>query len=75
MIVVVPGVAAPLAVMVSVLDDVVGFGINPAVTPVGTPDNIRVTLPLNPFAGFTVIVLVPFVPCSTLNALGVAVSV
>ncbi len=74
-IVAVPGVAAALAVNVSVLDVVVGFGLKAAVTPLGRPDAARLTLPLNPFAGFTVIVLVPLLPCTTLNVLGVAVNV
>ncbi len=70
MIVVVPGTAAALAVNVSVLVDVVGFGLKAAVTPLGRPDAARLTLPLNPFAGFAVIVLVPLLPCTTLNVLG-----
>ncbi len=70
MIVVVPGVAAALAVNVSVLDDVAAFGLKMADTPFGRPDAARLTLPLNPFAGFTVIVLVPLLPCTTLNVLG-----
>ncbi len=74
-IVVVPGTAAAPAVTVSVLDVVVTLGINPAVTPLGKPDNARLTLPLNPVPGFTVIVLVPFPPCITLNVFGAAVSV
>ncbi len=74
-IVVVPGAAAASAVSVKVLDVVVTLGINPAVTPLGNPDNPRLTLPLNPLAGLTVIVLVPLPPCTTLNVLGVAVSV
>ncbi len=75
MIVVVPVVAAALAVNVSVLDVVVGFRLKAAVTPLGRPDAARLTLPLNPFAGFTVIALVPLLPCTTLNVLGVAVNV
>ena len=44
---------------VSVNRDVVvaGFGLNEAVTPLGKPDAVKVTLPLKPFCGFTVIVL------------------
>jgi uncharacterized Tic20 family protein len=45
----VPVVAVPLAVRVSTLVPVVGFGLNPAVTPLGRPDADSVTLPLNPF--------------------------
>jgi hypothetical protein len=44
------------------------------VTPLGKPDAARLTLPLNPFAGLIVTVLVPLVPCTTLNVLGAAVS-
>jgi hypothetical protein len=58
----VPVVAVGLAVRVSVLVVVVGFGLNPAVTPLGRPEALNVTLPLKPFCGVTVIVLVPFAP-------------
>ena len=58
----VPGVAFAEAVSVSVLVVVVGFGLNPAVTPVGKPVAFRVTLPLKPFRGATVMVLVPLLP-------------
>ena len=70
-----PVLAVALAVRVSVLDDVAGFGLNAAVTPLGRPDAARLTLPLNPFAGLIVTVLVPLLPCTTLNVFGVAVSV
>jgi len=75
MMVVAPGVAAALAVNVSVLDVVVGFGMNPAVTPPGNPAKVRLTLPVNPMAGLTVMVLVPLPPCITFNVLGAAVRV
>jgi len=42
-----------LAVSVSTLDPVVGFGEKDAVTPLGRPDAERVTLPANPFCGYT----------------------
>ena len=58
-IVAVPRVALAPAVRVSVLVEVVGFGLNPAVTPLGKPDALRVTLSLNPFEGTTVMVLMP----------------
>jgi len=54
----VPVAAAALAVKVSVLLVVAGFGLNPAVTPLGKPDAERFTLPLKPFDGVMVIVLV-----------------
>jgi hypothetical protein len=59
----VPVVAVLLAVNVSTLVPVVGFVPNVAVTPLGRPDAVRVTLPLNPPASFTVMVLVPLLPC------------
>lgn len=52
-----PGVAELLAVTVRVLVVVAGFVLNAAVTPVGKPEAAKVTLPVNPFVGFTVIVL------------------
>ena len=58
-------VAALLAVRASVLLEVAGFGLNAAVTPVGNPDAESVTLPLNPFTGVMVIVLVPLLPGAT----------
>ena len=49
-----PTAAELLAVSVSVLlYPVVGFGKNDAVTPLGRPDAESVTLPANPFRGFT----------------------
>ena len=70
-----PVVAVALAVSVSLLVLVAGFGLNPAVTPVGRPDAEKVTLPLKPFNGVMVIVLVLLVPCTTLNVFGDADSV
>jgi hypothetical protein len=61
-----PFVADALAVSVSVLVPVVGFGLNPAVTPLGRPDAARVTLPVNPLTSFTVMVLVPLAPLSAI---------
>ena len=55
----VPVPAVALAVKVSVLLLVAGLGLNSAVTPLGKPDAERVTLPLKPFDGLMVIVLVP----------------
>ena len=66
----VPVVAVPLAVSVNVLVVVAGFGLNDAVTPLGRPDADKLTLPLNPFCGVTVIVLVPPTPCTMLRLLG-----
>jgi hypothetical protein len=51
-----PVAAVPLAVNVTPLDPVVGFVAKLAVTPLGRPVAVRVTLPVNPVAGVTVIV-------------------
>ena len=56
----------------NVLLDVEGFGLKAAVTPVGRLDPEKVTLPLKPFCGVTVIVLVPVLPRATLRLLGEA---
>ena len=58
----VPVVAVLLAVSVSVLVLVVGFRPNKAVTPLGRADADKVTLPLKPFCGVTVMALVPLLP-------------
>ena len=71
----VPGDAVVLAVSVSVLVLVAGLGLNAAVTPLGRPEAERVTLPLKPFAGVMVIVLVPWLPCGMVKLLGLADSV
>src|ERR1019366_5183900 len=68
----VPVAAVALAVKVSVLVDVAGFGLNAAVTPLGRPDAERVTLPLKPFDGVMLIVLVPWLPCVMVTAFGEA---
>jgi hypothetical protein len=66
----VPVVAALLAASVNVLVVVAGLGLNDALTPLGSPDADKLTLPLNPFCGVTVIVLVPLVPCVMLRLVG-----
>jgi hypothetical protein len=71
----VPVVAVLLAVSVSTLVPVVGFVPNAAVTPLGRPDAARVTLPVNPPASATVMVLVPLLPWVTDRLLGEAESV
>ncbi len=53
----IPVTAAALAVSVKVLTPVVLAGLNDAVTPLGRPDAARLTLPLKPPCGPTVIVL------------------
>jgi hypothetical protein len=58
----VPMGAALLAVSVNVLVLTVLLGLNDAVTPLGRPDADKLTLPLKPPCGVTLIVLVPFAP-------------
>jgi hypothetical protein len=58
---------------VRVLVEVAGLVPNVAVTPLGSADGTAsVTLPLKPFSGFTVIVLVPLAPWATLKEVGEA---
>jgi hypothetical protein len=55
----VPVVAELLALSVKVLAPVAGSGLNDAVTPAGSVDvTARFTLPVKPFVGFIVMVLV-----------------
>jgi hypothetical protein len=67
--------AVLLAVSVNVLVLIVLVGLNEAVTPLGRPEADKVTLPLKPFCGVTVIVLVPLVPWVSAKLLGDAESV
>jgi hypothetical protein len=66
----VPGVAELPTASVSVLVVVVALGLNDAVTPLGKPGADKLTLPVKPFFGLTVIVLVPLAPCLTVKLLG-----
>ena len=66
----VPVAAVPLAVNVNVLEAVAGLGLNEAVTPLGRPDADKLTLPVKPFCGVTVMVLEPLAPCVMLRLLG-----
>jgi hypothetical protein len=71
-----PFFAVELAVNVTMLDDVVGFVLNDAVTPFGSPETANETFPENPFIGVTLTVLVPLpTPCMIVTAVGVAESV
>lgn len=70
----VPVVAVADAVKVNVLVPVVGFGANDAVTPDGRPLALRVTLPVKPPDGVTVIPLVAVPPRLTVTAAGEAES-
>jgi len=68
----VPIVAALLVASVNVLVMVAGLGLNDAVTPLGRPEADKLTLPLKPFCGAIVTVLIPLVPCVMLRLLGAA---
>src|SRR5215510_8672444 len=70
----VPVVAVLLAVRVKTLVDVVGFVPKLAVTPAGSPDADKVTLPVKPPEGVTVIVLVPLLPWVMVRLAGEAES-
>jgi len=58
----VPAVAVLLAVKVTTLLPVAGLVPNAAVTPLGKPEAVRVTLPLNPPTSVTVTVSVALLP-------------
>lgn len=68
----VPTVALALAVKVNVLVVVAGLGLKAAVTPLGNPEALKVTLLLNPFCGLIVILLVAVPLCATDTELGFA---
>ena len=66
-------IAAELdAVRVRLVLDVVGLMPKAGVTPLGNPETLKVTLPLNPFAGLMVMVVEPNDPCSTVKVMGEA---
>jgi hypothetical protein len=67
-------VAVLLAASVSVLVPVVLGGVNVAVTPLGTPEADRPTIPVKPLSAVTVMVLVPLAPCVKVKLLGDAES-
>lgn len=71
----VPVVAVLLALNVTTLVDVVGFVPKVAVTPAGSPDADKLTLPVNPPLGVTVMVELPLLPWVTLRLEGEADSV
>jgi len=75
MVTVTAPVAAVLpAVSVNVVVPVVLVGLNEAVTPLGRPEADKLTLPLKPFCGVTVMVLVPLAPWVIVKLLGEAES-
>jgi len=49
--------------------------LNDAVTPLGRPEADKLTLPLKPFCGVTVMVLAPLAPCAIVKVFGDAESV
>jgi hypothetical protein len=52
-----PRAAVLLAVNVSTLAEGVEFGLNDAVTPLGSPETERLTLPANPYCGYALMVV------------------
>src|SRR5260370_11739285 len=66
----VPVAAVGLAVNVTALVDEVGLFPKRALTPAGKPDADKLTLPVKPFEGVTVIVLLPLLPWVTLRLAG-----
>jgi hypothetical protein len=60
-----PVVAVLLAIKVSVLEVVDDVGLKEAVTPLGKPLAVNVTLPVKPPSGVTVMVSVAVLPCVT----------
>jgi hypothetical protein len=66
----VPVAAVLLAVSVKVLVLAVLAGLNEAATPLGRPDADKLTLPLKPYCGVTVMALAPLAPCAIVKLLG-----
>ena len=65
-----PVAAVPVADSVKRLEVVAGFVSKLALTPLGRPDTVKFTLPLNPFKGFTVMVDEPAAPCEKVKTVG-----
>jgi len=68
----VPVAAVLPTVSVNVLAAVAGLGLKDAVTPLGKPDADRLTLPLKPFCGVTVMVVEPETPWTKVKLVGEA---
>jgi hypothetical protein len=60
-----PVMAVLLAVSVSTLEVAEDVGLNEAVTPLGRPDTVNTTLPVNPPMSVTAMESVPLAPCLT----------
>jgi hypothetical protein len=71
----VPVAVEPLAVNVRRVEVVAGFVLNDDVTPFGRPETEKLTLPLKPFWGVMLIVVLPLPPCAMLTLVGDAESV
>jgi hypothetical protein len=69
-IVEVPALALPLAVNVRLLVDAAELGLNDAVTPVGSPEAVKFTVPAKPFCGAIVTVVELLAPWTTVRLLG-----
>jgi hypothetical protein len=54
------------------MDHAAFAGVNDGVTPAGTPERLRLILPLNPFIGVAAMVLTPVPPGATVRVAGVA---
>jgi hypothetical protein len=62
-----PVVAVLVAVSVSTLEVAEDVGLKAAVTPLGMPEAVKATLPVNPPTSVTVMVSVPLLPCLTVR--------
>jgi hypothetical protein len=67
-----PLIALLLAATIKMLVPVVLAGVKKAFTPLGKPDAVKLTLPVKPFCGVTVIVLARLDPCARFRLFGEA---
>jgi hypothetical protein len=70
-----PVVAVVLAVSVRTVEVVEEAGLNEEVTPLGRPDTLNDTVPVNPGRSVTAMVSVPLVPWVTVRVVGDAARV